>query len=125
MKSYFRIRTAKWLADVYGLFHSYGSKCRWGTFEKKAKKLENWKLLSVTNSKYTLFYKHLSFWLMIYDSYFVILSPRKTEGFQHLLYNLIAICVPAMARDKLVFQKKKPKEVLQCLLIFLRGPTNL
>lgn len=76
-----------------------------GTCLKKPGKLQNWKLLSVTNSKHLLFYKHFSF-CMTYDSDFVILPLKKTEGFQHLPDNLIAIYVSAMVRDRLVFQEK-------------------
>lgn len=72
---------------------------------KKTGKLQNWKLLSVTNSKHLLLYK-LSSFCMTYDSDFVILPLTKTEGFQHLPDNLIAIYVSAMLRNRLVFQEK-------------------
>lgn len=60
---------------------------------------------------------------MTYDSYFVIVPLKKTEVFQHLLYNLIAIYVSAMVRDRLVFQEKR--KILQLFQVFAMGPTDL
>lgn len=59
---------------------------------------------------------------MTYDSYFVILL-KKTEVFQHLLYNLIAIYVSAMVRDRLVFQENQ--KILQLFQVFAMDPTDL
>ena len=60
---------------------------------------------------------------MTYDSYFVILPLKKIEVFQHLLYNLIAIYVSAMVRDRLVFQEKR--KILQLFQVFAMDPTDL